>query len=358
MSVNYESGVYCAVVGDYLYAMDVFNPQSLMRANKATMEVTKRVTRSDYATPWHQRDSLYLYLNDQQSASPYLPVMHILDMDMVELSSFVMDTTAISHTAAACFQTDAAYMAIADDKIYCYLGQRWSASPMGYYATIRVYNNDGSYTDYSGAVVNGTTPPLPSNWAIYLAILAAAQGNASATAAACQACRIIMKDMGHIGTDVVSSQGAPWPANDPAATNPRRIASADLQTVTVSAHLYINPYSSFRMVGGVASNGFFYAFMPAPPVEWEDEEWVGDSPTTLSLWKYDVATMELISWLDSPNGRGLVNSDIGAIVANDTYAWGCDSGGEPLRITLADNTLKTLWSRSGSSNAIWFVNSV
>ena len=346
MTKLYVAGTYCVVVGDYLFAMDAFATQTILRADKLTMEVTKSVVRGDYATPWYQRDGTRLVLMSQESASPWRTVFHILDTDMVELSSFIADCTDIP---GGKFQGDSSYCAIAGDKIYCYLGWRWSNSPEGYYATFRVYNLDGSYADYSGVPFNGPYESLPSTWPSLLGIVAVALESGSIAAAAYWAC--FNKYIDYFGTDIVSPAGAPYGGAYDADL--RRISAADFLTVTVSPHDYIA--NNFTTVGGAISNSLLYSFMPASAVDYRGAEWVGDRAVGVSIWKYDLTTMSLVSWMYPSSDIILKMSNAGCITTDGTYEWGVASAGtEPCQIKLEDGAAQFLWQRKIESNAIWF----
>ena len=337
MKELYVAGNYCVVIGNYLFAMDTFETKRILRADKLTMEVKKSVLRSDWATPWYQRDGTRLILEAQEPDSPYRQVFYVLDTDMKELSSFVADCTDISYTQSTpCFQSNPFYHAIAGDKIYCYLGRRWSSSPVGYYDTFRVYSLDGSHVDYLGAVKNGPDPLPP-------AINAVAGGSADVAAvcywAAKNAC------LGFKGTDCFKDE-TNWNSDTVG------ISAVDLATVTIPSHDYFN---ILRTLGGVEYGGVYYVFKPDPtgkPFAFDGAEWVGEKPTTPAIFKYNATTLELLSWVASDSTAILQMSNAGCIVTDGTYAWGVD-GSVPYRMTLATGKTKTLW-KAAASNSIWF----
>lgn len=354
MSTEYIAGAYCAIVGEYLFAMDAWETQKVLRANKLTMEVTKSVTRTDYASPWYQRDGTCLVLVSQQQSSPWLAVFHVLNTDMLEVSSFVADCSDVPHTSASCFQTDQSYCAIAGDKIYCFLGWRYSTDPVGYYATFRVYELNGSYVDYSGPIFNGPYGSLPNTWPTYLAIVAVAQGDGSIAAAAYWAA--FQKYIGYCGGDFISHHYSepPFTAIE---SNPRRGSTADFVTVTVASHQYLAAPWIFPSAG-VENNGIYWAFMYNSynnPASFSGEEWSGPIPNDSDFFilKYDVNTMGLLGWVQSKDYHALTMNNTGCAVTDGTYAWGVD-GSTPYQIKLEDGSAKTLWRKVGQSNAIWF----
>jgi hypothetical protein len=343
VSKEYVYGVYCAVVGDYLFAQDGYDNTILYRANKATMEVTKSVVVG-WQSLLYQKDNTRLFLWGQDFTTSDV-IIHIYSTEMVELGTIDIPYPWLEQEK---------FVAVGD-KVYVYWGETLNDDPYGYVDTIRVYNLDGSYTDYSGEPWNGGDPPPK-----YRSLILAAAGSGIKAAGGYPT--IFARTVGGVprnvlgyGSDIVSHWYEPIPgAFDP---NPRRVSTTDFTTVTVAQKEYINPYAGFRALFGLSHGTDYYAFMPnAEHISgWEGALWTGGSPTSYSIFKYDAETMELDSWVQAASTQVAISENYMAAYTDGVYAWGLSVSSEPIQVRLSDYSFVShLWRRVGQSNAVWY----